>query len=95
MSVYAFRQPEPKLMQNTPNPFSQNTKIGYYLPTDTREATIRVYDMNGAEIAVYPIVSFGQGELTINGGTFRAGMYLYSLIADGQLVDTKQMILTK
>ncbi len=83
------------LLQNTPNPFSQNTKIGYYLPTDTREAAIRVYDMSGAEIAVYPIVSFGQGELTINGGTFRAGMYLYSLIADGQLIDTKQMILTK
>ena len=86
---------EAALYQNTPNPFSQNTKIEYYLPTDTREAAIRVYDMNGAEIAVYPIVSFGQGELTINGGTFRAGMYLYSLIADGQLVDTKQMILTK
>lgn len=85
----------PQLKQNTPNPFSQNTKIDYYLPTDTREAAIRVHDMSGAEIAVYPIVSFGQGELTINGGTFRAGMYLYSLIADGQLVDTKQMILTK
>lgn len=91
----AAQSDAPRLMQNTPNPFSQNTIIGYFLPTDTREATIRVYDMNGAEIAVYPIVSFGQGELTINGGTFRAGMYLYSLIADGQLMDTKQMILTK
>lgn len=91
----AAQSDAPRLMQNTPNPFSQNTIIGYFLPTDTREAAIRVYDMSGAEIAVYPIVSFGQGELTINGGTFRAGMYLYSLIADGQLIDTKQMILTK
>ena len=83
------------LFQNTPNPFSQSTKIGYYLPTDTREAAIRVYDMNGGELAVYSLTSFGNGELTIDGGTFRAGMYLYALIADGQLIDTKQMILTK
>ena len=84
-----------QLMQNTPNPFTQSTKIGYYLPIDTREAAIRVYDMSGSEIVAFPIDSFGQGELTIDGGTLRAGMYLYSLIADGQLIDTKQMILTK
>ena len=83
------------LYQNTPNPFSQSTTIGYYLPADTREAAIHVYDMTGGEIAAYPLTSFGNGELTIDGGTFRAGMYLYSLIADGQLIDTKQMILTK
>ena len=83
------------LYQNTPNPFNQSTTINYFLPTDTREAAIRVYDMNGGEIIAYPLTSFGNGELTIDGGTFRAGMYLYSLIADGQLIDTKQMILTK
>lgn len=83
------------LYPNTPNPFGQNTTIGYYLPEDTHEATIRIYDMNGTEFVAFPIDTFGQGELTIDGGTLRAGMYLYSLIADGQLVDTKQMILTK
>lgn len=83
------------LFQNTPNPFSQSTQIAYFLPTDTREAAIHVYDMNGTEIVAFPIDTFGNGELTIDGGTLRAGMYLYSLIADGQLIDTKQMILTK
>ncbi len=33
--------------------------------------------------------------LTIDGYTLDAGMYLYSLIADGKEVDTKKMILTK
>jgi hypothetical protein len=28
-------------------------------------------------------------------GNYKAGMYLYSLIADGQEVDTKRMILTR
>jgi hypothetical protein len=32
---------------------------------------------------------------TIQGSEFQAGMYLYSLIADGKEVDTKRMILTK
>jgi hypothetical protein len=33
--------------------------------------------------------------VVINAGNLDAGMYLYSLIADGQIVDTKRMILTK
>ena len=94
-NIHIEQSGKPKLLQNTPNPFNLSTTIGYYLPADTREAAIRVYDMNGGELAVYSLTSFGNGELTIDGGTFRAGMYLYSLIADGQLIDTKQMILTK
>ena len=83
-----------ELIQNTPNPFSQTTTISYYLPIDTQEAAIHIYDMKGTEIATYPISTLGQGELTIDGGTLHAGMYLYSLIADGYLIDTKHMILT-
>jgi hypothetical protein len=33
--------------------------------------------------------------VTIEGHTLKAGMYLYTLIADGKEVDTKKMILTK
>ena len=88
-------KPSAKLYQNTPNPFIQNTAIKYFLPNGTHEASIHIYNMNGTEFVAFSIETFGLGELTIDGGTFRAGMYLYSLIADGQLVDTKQMILTK
>lgn len=35
------------------------------------------------------------GAILINGGAFKAGMYMYSLIADGKEIDTKRMILTK
>jgi len=37
----------------------------------------------------------GAGVQTIHGYELHAGMYLYSLIADNQLIDTKRMILTK
>lgn len=51
--------------------------------------------MNGLQVAEYPITSYGVGSVVVNGGYLEAGMYLYSLIADGQVVDTKRMILLK
>ena len=94
-NIRANHTSTPKLYQNNPNPFSKSTVIGYDLPLDTHEASIHIYDMNGTEIVAFSIETFGRGELTIDGGKLHAGMYLYSLIADGQLIDTKQMILTK
>lgn len=83
------------LYQNNPNPFTVDTKIEYQLPLSTQSATLYVYDMNGLQIEEYPILSFGEGSVIVSGGALDAGMYLYSLIADGQIVDTKRMILTK
>ncbi|GHU66010.1 hypothetical protein FACS1894123_12000 [Bacteroidia bacterium] len=39
--------------------------------------------------------STGQNSVMIQGSTLQAGIYLYSLVADGQEIDTKRMILTK
>ena len=84
-----------KLYQNQPNPFSQATDIKYSLPLETQSATLYIYDMSGVQLRSYPITQFGENSLTINANDLVAGMYLYSLIADGQVVDTKRMILTK
>jgi hypothetical protein len=83
------------LYQNNPNPFTIDTEIEYFLPQNTQVANLYVYNMNGLQIAEYPISSFGSGSVVINAGNLDAGMYLYSLIADGLIVDTKRMILTK
>lgn len=83
------------LYQNQPNPFSAETQIGYQLPQTTRSATLYIYTMNGSQLAEYPITTFGEGHVVVSAGTLEAGMYLYSLIADGQVIDTKRMILTK
>ena len=84
-----------KLYQNNPNPFNQSTVIKYDLPLETSQANLYIYDMTGAQIAAYSITEFGSSSITISAGNLKAGMYLYSLIADGQIIDTKQMILTK
>ena len=85
----------PVLDQNTPNPFNQSTTIGYYLPATTGTASIYVYDMNGVQLKSYSISERGKKNIITNGSEFNAGMYLYALIADGKVIDTKRMILTK
>lgn len=49
----------------------------------------------GKQIEKIRINERGLGSVTIQGSGLSAGMYLYSLIADGEEVATKRMILTK
>jgi len=83
------------LYQNTPNPFNENTEIAFYLPQSVTNAMLCVYDMNGKQLSQNVITQRGSGSFVVNGNQYGAGMYLYSLIADNQLIDTKRMILTK
>lgn len=83
------------LEQNIPNPFNQSTKINYYLPDNTINAVINIYDMNGLQIKSLSINSFGKGTVIIYGSELHPGMYFYTLLADGAEIDTKRMILTE
>ena len=83
------------LYQNDPNPFTQDTRIDFLLPHNTENATLYIYNMSGSQVAEYPISSVGEGCVIVSAKALDAGMYLYSLIADGQIIDTKRMILTK
>lgn len=85
----------PMLKQNNPNPFTENTVIEYALPETVQTANLHIYDMNGTQIEQIPLTERGESSVTVNGGQLSAGMYLYSLIADGKVIDTKRMILTK
>ena len=90
----AFLSSENSLNQNAPNPFSQKTIISYYLNEETKNARICLYDMNGTQIRSINVNGFGQGNIVIDAKQLKAGIYLYSLIVDGNLVDTKRMVLT-
>jgi len=83
------------LDQNIPNPFSANTSIGIHLPTTVSRATLYIYNMQGSQIKQIAVNDRGNTSVSIDGYSLDAGMYLYSLIADGKEVDTKKMILTK
>ena len=83
------------LYQNTPNPFTESTLIRCDVADDIVKADLYIYNMNGEQITEYVITERGETSITIDGGSLNAGMYLYTLIADGQVIDTKRMILTK
>lgn len=84
-----------KLYQNAPNPWSSETVIRYYLPQNVAKADIYIYDMQGAQLKSIPAQGRGESQVTVTARDLKAGMYLYALVADGALIDSKQMILTK
>ena len=83
------------LYQNEPNPFTERTVIRVDIAENITKANLYVYNMNGEQLTEYPITERGATSITIDGGSLSAGMYLYALVADGQVIDTKRMILTK
>ncbi len=85
----------PLLYQNIPNPFSSNTKINYYLPVGTIGATIVFYDSYGNQMKEVQLSQTGNGTLNINPENLSNGIYSYSLVVNGKVVDTKRMILQK
>lgn len=84
-----------KLYQNAPNPWNSETVIRYRLPESVAKADIYIYDMQGAQIKSIPAPGRGESQVSLTAHDLKAGMYLYALVADGALVDSKQMILTK
>lgn len=82
------------LSQNRPNPFRTSTVISCVLPDGVSEAFLCVYDLNGNQKMRRDITQRGSVDITIEGNTLTAGMYIYTLIADGMEIDSKRMILT-
>jgi hypothetical protein len=81
------------LSQNEPNPFRENTLIKYYLPIDTRSATMQISNMEGVQLKSFTLDGKGYGQVLISGGTFSAGTYIYTLTVNGERVDSKRMML--
>ena len=84
-----------RLYQNAPNPWNSETVIRYSLPQNVSKADIYIYDMQGAQLKSIPATGRGESQVTLTAHDLKAGMYLYALVADGKLIDSKQMILTK
>ena len=88
-----FSQAE--LYQNTPNPFKQETTIAYRLPSDIQSASLCIYNLNGQQLKKYELdTAVISNSVTVEGSTLTAGMYIYALIIDGQMVASKRMVLT-
>lgn len=85
----------PALEQNDPNPFTQTTVVRYTLPESVKSAFLYIYDLNGTQIDQKTLQDRGRSSVTLEAGSLAPGMYLYALVADGKVIDTKRMIITK
>jgi len=84
---------EGKLMQNVPNPFTNQTTI-YFSLSEQNSVLLKVYDYTGKEIKSINLQVKEKGiqktELDMSG--FPSGIYFYSLFINGKLTDTKKMM---
>ena len=83
------------LNQNDPNPFAEETNITFFLPETIGSAKILFYDKLGKIIKSVEILSRGSGQLHVYASNLSSGIYMYSLIADNKVVDSKKMMCNK
>ena len=83
------------LAQNKPNPFSNSTTIEVCIPEDVQKAFIYVYDLQGKKVEQVDITARGKQNIQLSSANLTNGLYLYSLIADGKVVETRRMIVEK
>jgi len=94
------------LSQNYPNPFNPNTIINYQITSNVNRQTsivnLIIYNALGKEIVTLVNEKQNAGYYTINfdardshGYNFSSGVYFYKLAVDGNVIDTKRMVLLK
>ncbi len=83
------------LLQNKPNPADESTMISVLVNAGLhyKDAFITIRDMSGREVYRQPLeLSEGMNEIIYDHGYNMSGTYSYSLILDGAIVETRQMV---
>ncbi len=82
------------LNQNDPNPFTESTVISYVVPDHINDAQMIIHNIDGKVMQSIDLEP-GVGKIRVYASDLSAGTYTYSIISDGQIVDTKKMIRAK
>jgi hypothetical protein len=82
------------LLNCKPNPFNDETTIEYFIPSDLVSAYIVIHDTQGNEVKKITLTQSGNSFIVVKSDNLKAGLYSYSLVYNGKLIDTKKMILT-
>jgi hypothetical protein len=85
---------EGQLGQNIPNPFAESTKIQALVPQGAL-GELMVFDLQGQELMRISIPGNGHQTIDLSSEGLSSGMYVYALIVDGQLIESKKMIVKK
>lgn len=68
--------------------------ISVNIPDKVQQAQLMVYDMQGNKLRSY-VVGKGASTINISAGSLAAGQYIYTLQADGKVIDSKKMTVSK
>lgn len=79
------------LHQNTPNPFNRETTIRFSITGKFDNAFIGIYDLNGKQIKRMTIRE-ANAQIVVPANILSPGTYIYSLVVEGQLIDSKKMV---
>lgn len=80
------------LNQNVPNPFAEQTTISYNVPQSVSKAQLLFYNDNGQLIQSVEIKTRGKGKVNVFASDLSSGLYHYTLVADGKVIDSKKMV---
>ena len=81
------------LAQNVPNPpLNNSTKISYNIPKAATKAELIITDVYGKKLKQINLANTGRGVLNVDTNGLTAGTYSYTLLVDGKMVETKQMV---
>lgn len=76
-------------------PADKEANFECYIPADSKNADLLVFDMSGALKKTIAIKGKEEQSINIPGGELLAGMYYYSLMVDGNEIDTRKVIITQ
>ena len=84
------------LEQNYPNPFNPSTKIKFSIPQDSF-VELKVYNTLGEEVAnLFKKYCYsGIYEIEFGGEGITSGLYIYCLLVNDRVIDSKKMILLR
>lgn len=87
---------QPGIEQNYPNPSAGITTIDCYMPDNSGDAKIVLYNMSGVIVHQYYITSKGNSSITLDLQDLPSGIYFYSMTVDRKTVsDRKRIVLMK
>ena len=78
-----------------PNPAGSSTTLDYSLPAGVSSALCQVYSLDGKVISsiVLPANS-GKSQIQLTTSQMASGMYIYALIVNGKVLDSKKLAVT-
>jgi hypothetical protein len=96
LSAIQFQNERSKLYNAVPNPSNNHTTITVFIAREdaSQQPKLAISNMMGKEIMKYNLVE-GENKLEINTGDLVTGLYTYSFILQGKLIQTNKLSIVK